>query len=184
MTKLDEEFKPTFINIYSMITNTIKETRDIGKIVSIPELNKGLMAKMDNLIESLISFLMSFIESLSRKKINALKIFVDTMMKISIIKLAITMVFLIFMTVLFFLHLHALDSVTLQFSKWTSSSLIGFILLIVVVKFIGVSIGITLTILTVKETTLKEVLLRFKGPYKLKLRVPIFFGEKVQPQIS
>ncbi len=160
---------------------TIKEIQNTRKPGSlIEELNTGLMMKMDNIIDSFVSF----IESLVTKKARGMEVFVDIMMKISIAKLAISLVMLILMTILLLSHLHSFDPITLHFSKWASSPLIGFILLIVTVKFIGISIGLTLTILTVRKTTLKEVLLRLKNSYILRLRIQIFFRKKAQPQIN
>ncbi len=163
------------MNIY-----TVGEIRSTGKFSNLPGLDTGIMAKMDNAIE----LLMVFIESSIRRKKWAVETFVNIMMKISIIKLAVTMVVLVLMTVLLFLHLHAFDQVTLQFSKWVSSPLVGFIILIMALKFAGISIGLTLTILTIKKTTLKEVMLRFKESLSKRLRLPIFLRNKVQAHIN
>ncbi len=122
-----------------------------------------------------------FIEIISKKEKDALETSIKVMMKLTIIGLAAAMIALIAMMVLFFTHLNAFTPITLQFSKWISSPLIGFAILIMTVNLVAVSIGLTVTILTVKKTTFKEVRLRFKESCKLRLR--IFLRRKVQPQV-
>jgi hypothetical protein len=99
--------------------------------------------------------------------------FVRIMMKLSIIKLAVAMTTLIVMTVLFFAHLHIFDTITLQFSKWVSSPIIGFIVLIIALKFAAISIGLTLTIMSVKKITFESMRLRLMEYCKLRLGVLI-----------
>jgi hypothetical protein len=113
------------------------------------------------------------------KKKGAEERFLKLMMNLSIIKLAATMVTLMVMMVLFFTHLHVLAPITAQFSKWVSSPLVGFIIFIMVVKIVGVSIGLGLTILTVKKITIEDIRLRVKK--SCKLRLPVFLWKKVQP---
>jgi hypothetical protein len=113
------------------------------------------------------------------KKKGAEERFLKLMMNLSIIKLAATMVTLMVMMVLFFTHLHVLAPITAQFSKWVSSPLVGFIIFIMVVKIVGVSIGLSLTILTVKKITIEDIRLRVKK--SCKLRLPVFLWKKVQP---
>ncbi len=108
--------------------------------------------------------------------------FLKIMMTLSIIKLAIALITLIVMTVLFFAHLHTFDPITLQFSKWASTPIIGFIVLIIAVKFAAISIGLTLTIMSVKKITFESMRLRLKEYCKLRLRV--FLRKKVQLQTS
>ena len=142
-----------------------------NKFKDMPRLKTGLMAKLDKAIESVMG-----------KKDGIVESFVSIMMKVSIIKLSVAMVILILMTTLFLTHLHTLTPITLQFSKWVSSPLAGFIVFILAIKFIGISVGITLTILSVKQTTLGAVLLSLRESLKLKLSY--FLRRKVQPQAN
>ncbi len=79
--------------------------------------------------------------------------FTKIMMRLSIIKLALAMIALIVMTVLLFMHLDAFEPITIQFSKWVSSPLICFIILVIVAKVVGLGIGLTLTIMSIKDLT-------------------------------
>ena len=97
--------------------------------------------------------------------------FVRIMMTLSIIKLAVAMTTLIVMTVLFFAHLHTFDPIMLQFSKWVSSPIISFIVLIIVLKFAAISIGLTLTIMSVKKVTFESIRIRLMEYCKLRLSV-------------
>lgn len=81
--------------------------------------------------------------------------FVGVMMILSIIKLVAMIVVLMVMTAYFFTHIHTFAPITSQFSKWSSFSLIGFILTIKMVKFAIILIGLTLIILSVKKILLK-----------------------------
>jgi hypothetical protein len=92
------------------------------------------------------------------------------------------MVAFIVMMVLFFTHLSAFEPITLQFSKWVSSPFIGFFIFIMIIKFVAISIGLTATILTVKNTTFKEVRLKFTEACKLRLQV--FLRRKAQLQVN
>lgn len=122
-----------------------------------------------------------FIEIIREKKKTALETFIKVMWKLAIIKFVAVMIAFIVMTVFFFTHLNCFTPITLQFSKWVSSSFVGFFIFIMIIKFVAVSIGLTATILTVKNTTFKEVRLRFIEACKLRLRV--FLRRKVQPQV-
>ncbi|MFQ5713613.1 MAG: hypothetical protein ACE5GU_06235 [Candidatus Scalinduaceae bacterium] len=122
-----------------------------------------------------------FIEIIREKKKNALEAFIKAMWKLAIIKFVAVIVGFIVMMVFFFTHLNCFTPITLQFSKWVSSSFIGFAILIMTVKLVAVSIGLTVTILTVKNTTFKDVRLRFIEACKLQLRV--FLRRKVPPQV-
>jgi hypothetical protein len=97
--------------------------------------------------------------------------FLKIMMTLSIIKLAIAMITLIVMAVLFFMHLHVFDPITLQFSKWVSTPIMGFIVLIIAVKFAAISIGLTLTIMSVKKITFECMRLMLMEYCKLRLSV-------------
>jgi len=143
---------------------------DKGKFMNLYQLKTSLMGKMEN-----------FIEIIREKKKNALEAFIKIMWKLAIIKFVAVMVAFIVMMVFFFTHLNSFTPITLQFSKWVSSPFIGFFIFIMVIKFVAVSIGLTATILTVKNTTFKAVRLRFKEACKLRLRV--FLRRKVQPQV-
>ncbi len=143
---------------------------DKGKFMNLYQLKTSLMGKTEN-----------FIEIIREKKENALEAFIKVMWKLAIIKFVAVMVAFIVMMVFFFTHLNCFTPITLQFSKWVSSPFIGFFIFIMVIKFVAVSIGLTATILTVKNTTFKAVRLRFKEACKLRLRV--FLRGKVQPQV-
>ncbi len=138
--------------------------------MNLSQLKTSLMSKREN-----------FIEIIREKKKNALEAFIKVMWKLAIIKFAAVMVGFIVMMVFFFTHLNCFTPITLQFSKWVSSSFIGFFIFIMIIKFIAVSIGLTVTILTVKNTTFEAVLLRFKETCKLRLQV--FLRRKAQPQV-
>ena len=106
--------------------------------------------------------------------------FSSIMMKLSIIKLALALVTLIVMTTLLFTHLHVFDQITLHFSKWVTSPIICFIMLVVVIKFVGLSIGLTLTVMSVKKITFQSIRLRLIGYYKSGLYC--LLRKKVQHQ--
>ncbi len=89
--------------------------------------------------------------------------FSNIMMKISIIKLSLALVALIVMTVLLITHLHVFDPITLHFTKWVTSPIICFIVLVVVIKFVGLSIGLTLTLMSIKKFSLEDIRLRLAG---------------------
>src|SRR3989338_978238 len=109
---------------------------------------------------------------LVREKTNgAGECFVKIMMKLSIIKLAVAMPTLIVMAVLFFAHLHTFDTITLQFSKWVSTPIISFIVLIIALKFAAISIGLTLTVMSVKKITFESIRIRLMEYCKLRLSV-------------
>ncbi len=145
--------------------------RNMRKFEDLSGLRTSILAKINNIV------------SLIKKKTEgAGERFLNIMMKLSIIKLAVAMIVLIAMTVLLIAHLHVFDPITLQFSKWVSSPIISFIVLIIVVKFAGISIGLTLTVMTVKKITFKSIRLKLKEYCKPKLRV--FLRKKVQLQTS
>lgn len=97
--------------------------------------------------------------------------FLRIMMKLSIIKLVAALITLIVMTVLLIKHLHVFDSITLQFSQWISSPIICFIMFVIAVKFAGISIGLTLTVMSVKKITFENIKFRLREYGKLRLRV-------------
>ncbi len=144
-------------------------------------MNKEEFINLFQLKTSLVSKREGFIEIIREKEKDALEASTKVMMKLTIIGLAAATVALIAMTVFFFTHLNCFTPITLQFSKWVSSSFIGFAILIMSVKLVVVSVGLTVSILTVKNTTFKEVRLRFIEACKLRLRV--FLRRKVQPQV-
>ena len=106
--------------------------------------------------------------------------FSNIMMKLAFIKLALAIVTLIVMTVLLFTHLHVFDAITLHFSMWVTSPIICFIMLVVVIKFVGLSIGLTLTVMSVKKITFQSIRLRLIGYYKSGLYY--LLRKKVQHQ--
>jgi hypothetical protein len=143
---------------------------DKGKFMDLSQLKTSLMDKRER-----------FIEIIREKKKTALETFIKAMWKLAIIKFAAVMIAFVVMMVFFFTHLNCFTPITLQFSKWVSSSFIAFAILIMTIKLVAVSIGLTVTILTVKNTTFKEVRLRFIEACKQRLRV--FSRRKVQPQV-
>lgn len=104
----------------------------------------------------------------------------NVMMKLSMFKLALAMVTLIVMAILFFTHLHVLDPVTLQFSRWATSPIICFITLVVVIKFVGLSIGLTLTLMSINQITFESIRVRLIGYCKPGLSC--LLRKKVQHQ--
>ena len=144
-------------------------------------MNKEEFINLFQLKTSLVGKRIGFIKIVREKEKDALEASTKVMMKLTIIGLAAATVALIAMTVFFFTHLNCFTPITLQFSKWVSSSFIGFAILIMSVKLVVVSVGLTVSILTVKNTTFKEVRLRFIEACKLRLRV--FLRRKVQPQV-
>jgi len=109
------------------------------------------------------------------------KSFTTIMMRIAICKLTAAAITLAVMTVLFLTHLDIFAPITILFSKWTSSSLIGFILFIIMLKFVGISIGLSLIILSTKEMTISDARLWFTELLKRKL---CFFLRKSSLQTS
>jgi len=106
--------------------------------------------------------------------------FTRIMMKLSILKLAMAMIALIVMTVLFFNNLDAFEPITLQFSKWVSSPIICFIILVIVAKFVGLGVGLTLTIMSIKGLTFKG--LKIELSKQCRHRLQIFYKRKVIAQ--
>ncbi|MBS1259028.1 MAG: hypothetical protein MAG551_02094 [Candidatus Scalindua arabica] len=152
------------VNVFGHLVSK-RKSENLSRLIA------GILAKINNIV------------SIVREKTEgAGEQFLKIMMTLSIIKLAIAMITLVVMTVLFFTHLHVFDPITLQFSKWVSTPITGFIVLIIVVKFAGISIGLTLTIMSVKKITFESMRLRFKEFSKSKLRV--FLRRKVQLQTS
>ena len=154
-----------------LATKIIQRYIDKGKFMNVYQLKTSLIGKREN-----------FIEIIREKKKDALGAFIKVMWKLAIIKFVAVMIAFIVMMVFFFTHLDCFTPITLQFSKWASSSLIGFFILIMIIKFVAISIGLTVTILTVKNTTFKDVRLRLKEACKLRLQA--FLRRKVQPQAS
>ena len=106
--------------------------------------------------------------------------FSNIMMKLSIIKLALALVTLIVMTTLLFTHLHVFDQITLHFSRWVTSPIICFIMLVVVIKFVGLSMGLVLTLMSIKNITFESIRLRLIAYSKPGLYC--FLRKKVHPQ--
>lgn len=154
-----------------ILNNVFREMQDKGEFINLSRLKTSLVRKKDNIIETI-----------RKRKKGAGETFIKVMMNLAIVKLAATMVTLLVMTTLFFTHLHVFAPITTQFSKWVSSPLVGFIVTILIIKFIGISVGLTLTLLAAKNMTIKDVRLCVKELCKTRLRV--FLRRKVQPQIS
>lgn len=145
-------------------------------------LNKCNSENQNRLMTSILAKINNIVSIVREKTEGAGERFLNIMIKLSIIKLAIAMITLIVMTVLFFAHLHVFDPITLQFSKWVSTPITSFIVLIIAVKFGGISIGLTLTIMSVKKITFESMRLKLKEVCKSKLRV--FLRKKAQLQTS
>ncbi len=161
-----------------LATKVIQRYIDKGKFMNVYQLKTNLIGKREN-----------FIEIIREKKENALETFTKVMWKLAIYKFVAVMVAFIVMMVFFFTHLNGFAPITSLFSKWVSSPFIGFFIFVMIIKFVAVSIGLTATILTVKNTTFKEVRLKFIEACKLrlqvfKLRLQVFLKRKVQPQAS
>lgn len=98
--------------------------------------------------------------------------------KLSIFKIALTIVALLTVMVLFILHVHIFDPITEQFSGWVSSSIVAFTLSMIIVKVIAVAT--CLTILTVKKGAAGNLFLRIRN---LKsVRFPIIIWEQLRFQ--
>jgi len=145
-------------------------------------LSKRKTENLTRLRTSILVRINNIVSIVREKTEGAGERFLKIMMTLSIIKLVIAMATLAVMTVLFFMHLHVFDPITLQFSKWVSTPITGFIVLIIAVKFAAISIGLTLTIMSVKEITFECMRLRLKEYCKLRLR--FFLRKKVQLQTS
>lgn len=142
--------------------NVIGNLLNKRKLEGLSMLRTSILTKINN------------VAGLMRERMNgAGERFLKIMMTLSIIKLAVAMTTLIVMTVLFFAHLHTFDPIMLQFSKWVSSPIISFIVLIIALKFAAISIGLTLTIMSVKKVTFESMRLRLMEYCKLRLGVLI-----------
>ncbi len=104
--------------------------------------------------------------------------FTTIMLKLSIIKLAMAIAALVVMTILFFTRLHVLDPITLHFSRWATSPIICFIILIVAIKFVGLSIGLALTLMSIKNIAFEDIRVRLIGYYRAGLNC--FLRKKAQ----
>ena len=143
-------------------------------------LHKIKFEKPSKLIEILITKLNIIITIISERLDITEEKFTKIMMKLSIIKLALAMIVLIAMTVLLFAHLNAFVPITIQFSKWVSSPIICFIVLVIVAKFAGLGIGLTLTIMSIKDLTIAD--LKIELGEQLKKRLQLFYKKKALPQ--
>jgi hypothetical protein len=139
-------------------------------------LNKRKSESLSRLWTSILTKLDNVVSVLREKMEGAGDRFLKIMMTFSIIKLAIAMIALIVMAVLFFVNLHTFDPITLQFSKWVSTPIMSFIVLIIAVKFAAISIGLTLTIMSVKKITFESMRLRLMESCRLRLNT--FFRRK------
>jgi len=144
-----------------MNTNTLKNFRNFQAKRNPAKLLKSKAAFRDRWN--------NYVKWIKTNKEDLEKSFTMIMMRIAICKLAAAAVTLAVMTILFLTHLHIFAPITTLFSKWTSSSLIGFILFIIVLKFVGISIGLCLTILTTKEMMISDARLWFTELLKRKL---------------
>ena len=157
-----------FVKLYELIMNTVNVFDCIinkCKSENLYRLWTSILVKTNNIV------------SIVRKKTEgAGERFSNIMMKLSIIKLSAAMVTLIVMAVLLYTNLHVLDPITLQFSKWVSTPIMGFIILIVAIKFAAISIGLTLTIMSVKKITFESMRLRLIE--FCMLRLSTFFRRK------
>ncbi len=129
-------------------------------------LNKNIFKSYAQLIADFYDKRGNMVRLISNKMEGAGEKFSNIMMKLSIIKLALALVTLIVMTVLFVTHLHVFDPITLHFSRWTTSPLICFIMLVVSVKFVGLSTGLALTLMSTRKLTFESLRLRFTGYFR------------------
>ncbi len=144
-------------------------------------LTKIKFEKLSKLVEILIIARLNIILTTISERLDGTgEKFTKIMMKLSIIKLALSMMVLIAMTVLFFIHLNTFVPITIQFSKWVSSPIICFIMLVIVAKFVGLGIGLALTMMSIKDLTFEDLKLGLRRRYKLSLR--LFFKKKALPQ--
>ena len=139
-------------------------------------LSKSTAKNLSGIRTSILTKIDKVVGLVREKTKGAGECFVKIMMKLSIIKLAVAMPTLIVMAVLFFAHLHTFDPITLQFSKWVSTPLISFIVIIIAVKFAGISICLTLTVMSVKKITFADMRLRLME--YCKLRLGVFFRKR------
>ncbi|MCP5007761.1 MAG: hypothetical protein GY941_28065 [Planctomycetes bacterium] len=141
------------------IINHLKHIPVRGGLLMALHAKAGLVAKWS-----------TFLKRVKADKKEIGKSFSAIMMKVAIFKLVAAAITLAVMTVLFLAHLHSFAPITAQFSKWVSSPIIGFILLVIVLKFTALSLGICATILSVKEMTVLEGKIWIKATLKLKFK--------------
>ncbi len=120
-------------------------------------LNKANLEKPSKLIVILMTKVNIILAIISERLEGAGDRFTAIMMKLSVLKLVLAIITLIVMTVLFLTHLDAFNPITMQFSKWFSSPIICFIMLVIVAKFVGLGIGLTLTIMSIKGLTFADL---------------------------
>ncbi len=121
------------------------------------KLDKIKFKKLSKLIVTLMAKRNTIMTAISERFEGIEDKFTKIMMMLSIMKLALAMITLIVMTALLFKHLDAFGPITIQFSKWVSSPVICFIMLVIVAKFVGLGMGLTLTIMSVKGLTFAEL---------------------------
>ncbi|MHC4268412.1 MAG: hypothetical protein ACYSTS_08095 [Planctomycetota bacterium] len=143
-------------------------------------LNKIKFEKPSKLIVIFMAKLNTIMVTISERLEGIEDKFTKIMMRLSIIKLAVAMITLLGMTVLLFTHLDAFGPITMQFSKWVSSPIICFIMLVIVAKFVGLGIGLTLTVMSIKDLTFVDLKIELRKYCKQNLR--FFYKKKVLPQ--
>ncbi len=143
-------------------------------------LNKIKFEKPSKLIEILITRPKNIITTISERLEGSGGKFTNIMMKLSILKLLVAMLTLIVMTVLLFNHLDTFEPITMQFSKWVSSPIICFIILVIVAKFVGLGVGLTLTIMSIKNLTFAGLIIESRN--QCIQRLQFFYKRKVLPQ--
>lgn len=149
-------------------------------MLNLEILEKMPYISLSNLKRSMTNNLADILYLIKKRANGYGESFVKIMLKLALIKAVLVIITLLAMTTLYIIHLNVLEPVTSRLSVWVSSSLIGFVLLILIVKFVAFSIF--LTVWLVKESIVKDILLKFS---LLKtLRLPVFLRKKVQLQIN
>ena len=143
-------------------------------------MKKNKFENPSELIEILITKLNIIITTICERLDVTGEKFTKIMMKLSILKLAMAMITLVVMMVLFFTHLDAFEPITMQFSKWVSSPIICFIMLVIVAKFVGLGIGLTLTIMSIKNLTFACLKIELRKQFNQRLQ--FFYKRKTHPQ--
>lgn len=145
-------------------------------------LEKRLYISLFNLKRSMTNNLGDILYLIKKRVEGCSEPFVKAMLKLTLIKAGLMLITLLAMTTLYvyIIHSNMLKPIALRLPIWGSYSLIGFISLILFVKFVGI-LGF-LTAWLVKESIVKGILLKFS---LLKtLRLPVFLRKKVQLQIN
>jgi len=116
------------------------------------------------------------LEKISNRLEDAGEPFAKFMLKVSAVKFALTIVALLITVSLFTYRLHIFDSISVQFSEWTSSSLIAFTLSMIIVKLVVVSVCLASFVL--HRNTIDGIILFFKELKQFK--IPVVLRKRVR----